>query len=75
MPFKAPEVSRCPTCDRPVYAAEEKLAGGYKFHKVCFKCSKYKNQCTVLHNQHINLILTWNIINSYVVNAHNFHWI
>ena len=41
MPFKPPEVSRCPTCDRPVYAAEEKLAGGYKWHKVCFKCSKY----------------------------------
>ena len=42
MPFKPPEVSRCPTCDRPVYAAEEKLAGGYKWHKVCFKCSKYQ---------------------------------
>jgi len=39
MPFKPPEVSRCPTCDRPVYAAEEKLAGGYKWHKVCFKCN------------------------------------
>ena len=41
MPFKAPEISKCPNCDRPVYVAEEKLAGGYKWHKVCFKCSKY----------------------------------
>ena len=40
MPFKAPEAPKCPKCDRSVYAAEEKVAGGYKWHKVCFKCGK-----------------------------------
>jgi len=39
MPFKAGEVSKCPTCDKAVYAAEEKIAGGHRWHKGCFKCS------------------------------------
>merc|ERR1711976_1017688 len=39
MPFKVPEAPKCPTCNRSVFAAEEKVAGGYKFHKICFKCS------------------------------------
>merc|ERR1712126_527192 len=54
MPFKPPEVSRCPTCDRPVYAAEEKLAGGYKWHKVCFKCnvcSKFLDSTTCAEHE------------------------
>lgn len=30
---------RCPTCDEPVYFAEEKIALSKKWHKACFKCS------------------------------------
>ncbi|CAG2169267.1 unnamed protein product [Oppiella nova] len=29
----------CLKCNRAVYAAEEMLAGGLKWHKICFKCN------------------------------------
>jgi len=38
MPFKPPVQEKCPKCGKAVYSAEEKLAAGKKWHKMCLKC-------------------------------------
>lgn len=41
MPFKPPERAFCPKCNQAVYAAEERIGAGKKWHKQCFKCGKF----------------------------------
>jgi len=38
MPFTPAEAEKCPRCNKPVFAAEEKLAGGRKWHPLCLRC-------------------------------------
>lgn len=39
-PFVAPKSPKCPKCGDNVYAAEQREAGGLKWHSICFKCGK-----------------------------------
>ncbi|GFS09745.1 cysteine and glycine-rich protein 2 [Elysia marginata] len=44
MPFKPIIAPKCPKCQTSVYAAEERLAGGHKFHARCFMCEMCKKK-------------------------------
>ena len=35
----------CPRCGKPVYFAEETIAIGKKWHKMCLKCGEFTMQC------------------------------
>ena len=35
----------CPRCGKPVYFAEETIAIGKKWHKMCLKCGEFPMRC------------------------------
>lgn len=45
--------AKCPKCKTTVYYAEERVAGGNKWHEKCFKCG----ELTRLQNQVTRLII------------------
>ncbi|XP_073245866.1 cysteine and glycine-rich protein 1-like [Porites lutea] len=44
MPLKIPQAARCPRCNDRVYAAEEVMGAGSKWHKKCFSCKDCKKK-------------------------------
>lgn len=54
---KMSSIPICLKCEKPVYAAEELLAGGQKWHKVCFKCNLCNKRLDSVNvNAHDNML-------------------
>ena len=64
MPFKPIPMPQCPKCGKSVYAAEEKLAGGQKWHTGCFKCSMCNKMLDSTNNNAKDNVLYCKVINN-----------